>query len=99
MSISLFVTVETVPKLALASNASSRVLHVPVGLDSRTRTTLLDFPVNMLLTIIRSVFSEVFICSVLLNLFNILHMFSIFEQHNQAMIHQERAVNPDVIFR
>jgi hypothetical protein len=55
--------------------------------------------VNMLLTIIRSVFSEVFICSVLLNLFNILHMFSIFEQHNQAMIHQERAVNPDVIFR
>jgi len=45
------------------------------------------------------VLSEVFICSVLLNLFNILHMFSIFEQYNQAIIHQERAVNPDIIFR
>ena len=92
MSISLFVTVETVPKLALASNASSRILHVPVGFDSRTRTTLLDFPVNMLLTIIRSMFSEVFICSVLLNLFNILHKFNISEQHNQVTIEQAPAV-------
>jgi hypothetical protein len=41
--------------------------------------------VNMFLTIIRLLFSEVFICSVLLNLFNILRMFNIFEQHGRRL--------------
>jgi hypothetical protein len=48
--------------------------------------------VNMLLTIIRLLFSELFIRSVLLNLFNILHMFNISERDNQVTIEQAPAV-------